>query len=479
MLPYSLRWCCAVAAVAAAAGGAASPDAQPAAAAASTSTADKKAPTMPMHGGQKGIHGAHGAPPSYPAVLKGKGQAPGQGRQRPPPGQRGAPPPVPPRGSPRAPNKALGGDAGSRGEGSSSIVVLQPPHPTSPTLSWASSESSGHSSHFLAVEVVGSSGSVGFETPHHHRHCMTVGESLPSKDYHICLVKKHVACEPGSDVLPAGIDSSKRIRSETALSHSPVANIRCATIHMFSLPMVENCSYINDLKCRFVSNTSRNGLKTLTDHMLSLKKRTWEKLCNVKTTFGPRQSISCSSQFKLHHMPTSKSSLPQCGSTSKSSPDEMSSASSAVSSLGKIKFPPIKGTKLTKRRAPLPLARTGGASFDTKASKSTGMQDESNNKSLVLSVLSGEERCGMEEPETSHSSPHTIVEVNSSISEGIFTECEATLHSQDVFHPSFQDSTCVPADTPNPQNSFVVHDDQIKVCQNKLHDDCCISSVLL
>ncbi|XP_034243346.1 phosphatidylinositol 4-phosphate 5-kinase type-1 alpha-like isoform X2 [Thrips palmi] len=96
----------------------ASPDAQPAAAA-STSTADKKAPTLPsgMHTGPKGPHGPHGAPPSYPAVLKGKGQGPGQGRQRPPPGQRGAPPPVPPRGSPRAPNKALGnqGDAGSRG----------------------------------------------------------------------------------------------------------------------------------------------------------------------------------------------------------------------------------------------------------------------------------------------------------------------------------------------------------------------------
>ncbi|KAJ1526925.1 hypothetical protein ONE63_008473 [Megalurothrips usitatus] len=92
---------------------AASPDAQPTSAAsalASSSSADKKATPNPQAGGM----GA--APPSYPAVLKGKGQ----GRPRPPPGQRGAPPPVPPRGSPRAPNKSMGlghgsGDYGSRG----------------------------------------------------------------------------------------------------------------------------------------------------------------------------------------------------------------------------------------------------------------------------------------------------------------------------------------------------------------------------
>ncbi|XP_026273725.1 phosphatidylinositol 4-phosphate 5-kinase type-1 alpha isoform X2 [Frankliniella occidentalis] len=83
----------------------ASPDAQPTPAAANSS--DKK-PTPNAHVSTQSQKGGGAAPPSYPAVLKGA-------RQRPPPGQRGAPPPVPPRGSPRAPNKGVGGDGSSRG----------------------------------------------------------------------------------------------------------------------------------------------------------------------------------------------------------------------------------------------------------------------------------------------------------------------------------------------------------------------------
>ncbi|KAK3930572.1 Proline-rich receptor-like protein kinase PERK4, partial [Frankliniella fusca] len=83
----------------------ASPDAQPTPSAANSS--DKK-PTQNAHAPAQSQKGGGSAPPSYPAVLKGA-------RQRPPPGQRGAPPPVPPRGSPRAPNKGAGADGSSRG----------------------------------------------------------------------------------------------------------------------------------------------------------------------------------------------------------------------------------------------------------------------------------------------------------------------------------------------------------------------------
>lgn len=280
----------AIAVAADAVGATASPDGQPSTAVPS-STSDKNA-----HAPAQTLKGS--APPSYPAVLKGKGQGP-RG-QRPPAGQRGAPPPVPPRGSPRAPNKGLGGLGpaadSSRGEG----PIKKASAYESPSLSWASSESSGHSSRILSVEVAFPCADAFESLPH----CMNINQSQSQGDYHVSLVKKRVAC---SEIEPFNLlgysTGSSRTYSETVLSSSPsVVDSSCSVPTTLSQSDINACSSLKMFHHRIALSTKRSRLKTFSDRMQALRKDTWLKILNFKSNLAPSLSLSLSDD----HFPKSR-----------------------------------------------------------------------------------------------------------------------------------------------------------------------------
>lgn len=356
-----LCYCCSAAVAAVAVGNAASPDAQPTPAA-TTSSADKKATPNPHIPAQnQKVHGA--APPSYPAVLKGKG------RHRPPAGQRGAPPPVPPRGSPRTQNKGSASvDIGSRGEGSTMSFALCS---SSPTPSWAS-ESSGRSSHILSVEIDSSCSAS-------HFHCMSINKTEPQRerDCHISLLEKHVACHmsESNDVLEANVSSSSSLNVSPVCSMTVVPSaskmgplfsfnsIQCTQSNAEAPPFLRNVD--NRLSIRDTVG-KRNGMRTFRNRIQAVMSG-WERICSVSNIFVSKQrttSYSCENlKFRnwqckktfLRNNYTSSSEVFSHSSVGKRSLPDFSSEISVA--IGATILPLKKGPRMKKRQAPVPSVR--------------------------------------------------------------------------------------------------------------------------